>query len=115
MFCPDRRTLGNHVDGADAEVVTAPASICLPLPDSLSDEVGALIACNFGTAFSGIKKLQPAPEDVVVVFGLGPVGCCAVLVASRLRRERRGRRPGRKPPRPRRRDGGRLDRGPYSL
>ena len=82
MFCPDRRTLGNHVDGADAEVVTAPASICLPLPDGLSDEVGALIACNFGTAFSGIKKLQPAPEDVIVVFGLGPVGCCAVLVAS---------------------------------
>ena len=82
MFCPDRRTLGNHVDGADAEIVTAPASICLPLPDSLSDEVGALMACNFGTAFSGIKKLQPAPEDVVVVFGLGPVGCCAVVVAA---------------------------------
>lgn len=82
MFCPGRRTLGNHVDGADAEIVTAPASICLPLPDSLSDEVGALMACNFGTAFSGIKKLQPAPEDVVVVFGLGPVGCCAVLVAA---------------------------------
>jgi hypothetical protein len=31
MFCPDRRTLGNHVDGADAEFFTAPASICLPL------------------------------------------------------------------------------------
>lgn len=82
MFCPDRRTLGNHVDGADAEIVTAPASICLPLPDSLSDEVGALIACNFGTAFSGIRKLQLGSEDVVVVFGLGPVGCCAVVVAA---------------------------------
>ena len=82
MFCPDRRTLGNHVDGADAEIVTAPASICLPLPDSLSDEVGALVACNFGTAFSGIRKLRLDPEDVVVVFGLGPVGCCAVLVAA---------------------------------
>ncbi|CAN5591480.1 zinc-binding dehydrogenase [soil metagenome] len=82
MFCPDRRTLGNHVDGADAEIVTAPASICLPLPDSLSDEVGALMACNFGTAFSGIRKLRLDPEDMVVVFGLGPVGCCAVLVAA---------------------------------
>lgn len=82
MFCPDRRTLGNHVDGADAEIVAAPASICLPLPDSLGDEVGTLIACNFGTAFSGIRKLQLNSEDMVVVFGLGPVGCCAVVVAA---------------------------------
>ncbi len=82
MFCPDRRTLGNHIDGADAAFVTAPASICLPLPDDVGDEVGALIACNFGTAFSGIGKLGLGPEDVVVVFGLGPVGCCAVVVAA---------------------------------
>ncbi len=81
MFCPDRRTLGNHVDGADAEFVAAPASICLPLPDSLSDEVGALMACNFGTAFSGVRKLGLDGGDMVVIFGLGPVGCCAVLVA----------------------------------
>lgn len=82
MFCPDRRTLGNHVDGADAEFVTAPAFICLPLPDSLSDEVGALMACNFGTAFSGVRKLGLAGGDVLVVFGLGPVGLCAVVVAA---------------------------------
>ena len=82
MFCPDRRTLGNHVEGADAEFVAAPASICLPLPDSLSDEVAALLACNFGTAFSGIRKLKLDGGDVVVVFGLGPVGCCAVVVAA---------------------------------
>src|SRR5215207_7771297 len=82
MFCPERRTLGNHVDGADAQFVAAPAEICLPLPDGLSDEVGALIACNFGTAFSGIRKLGLDGGDVVVVFGLGPVGCCAVVVAA---------------------------------
>ena len=82
MFCPERRTLGNHVDGADAEFVAAPASTCLPLSDALSDEVGALMACNFGTAFSGIRKLGLDGGDVVAVFGLGPVGCCAVVVAA---------------------------------
>src|SRR4051812_25176449 len=82
MFCSDRRTLGNHIDGTDAEFVTAPAPICLPLPVSLSDEVGALVACNFGTAMSGVRKLQLDGSDVVVVFGLGPVGCCAVLAAT---------------------------------
>jgi propanol-preferring alcohol dehydrogenase len=82
MFCPDRRTLGNHVDGADAEYVTAPASICLPLPDTISDPVGALLACNFGTAYSGVRKLRLDGSDVVVIFGLGPVGCCATIVAA---------------------------------
>jgi propanol-preferring alcohol dehydrogenase len=82
MFCASRRTLGNHMDGADAEFVAAPASICLPLPDSLSDEVAALLACNFGTAFSGVRKLKLDGGDVVAVFGLGPVGCCAVVVAT---------------------------------
>jgi threonine dehydrogenase-like Zn-dependent dehydrogenase len=82
MFCPDRRTLGNHVDGADAEFVAAPSWSCLPLPDSLSDEVATLLACNFGTAVSGIRKLKLDGGDLVVVFGLGPVGCCAVVVAT---------------------------------
>jgi threonine dehydrogenase-like Zn-dependent dehydrogenase len=82
MFCPERQTLGNHVDGADAEYLAVPAGICLPLPESVSDEVGALIACSFGTAVSGVRKLGLNAGDTVVVFGLGPVGCCAVVAAS---------------------------------
>jgi threonine dehydrogenase-like Zn-dependent dehydrogenase len=82
MFCRDRRTLGNHVDGADAEFVAAPAPACLRLPETLSDAVGALLACNFGTAASGVRKLGIGGADVVAVFGLGPVGCSAVLVAA---------------------------------
>ena len=82
MFCPQRQTLGNHVDGADAEYLAVPAGICLPLPEDVSDEIGTLIACSFGTAVSGVTKLGLTPGDTVVVFGLGPVGCCAVVAAS---------------------------------
>lgn len=82
MFCAHRQTLGNHVDGADAEHVTAPASICLRLPDELGDEVATLLACNYGTAWSAVRKLGVHGGDVVAVFGLGPVGCSAVLVAA---------------------------------
>jgi threonine dehydrogenase-like Zn-dependent dehydrogenase len=82
MFCPQRQTLGNHVDGADAEYIAVPASICQPLPDSVSDEIGALIACAFGTAVSGVRKLGLNEGDTLVVFGLGPVGCCAVVAAG---------------------------------
>lgn len=82
MFCAQRRTLGNHVDGADAEHVTAPTSICLRLPDELGDDVATLLACNYGTAWSGVRTLGVRGGDVIAVFGLGPVGCSAVLVAA---------------------------------
>lgn len=82
MFCPHRQTLGNHIDGADAEYLLVPADICQPLPETVSDEVGTLISCSFGTAVSGVRKLGLDAGDTVVVFGLGPVGCCAVVAAS---------------------------------
>lgn len=82
MFCAKRQTLGNHIDGANAEYLTVPAEICQPLPEMLSDEVATLISCSFGTAVSGIRKLGLDSGDTVVVFGLGPVGCCAVVAAS---------------------------------
>jgi propanol-preferring alcohol dehydrogenase len=82
MFCAKRQTLGNHIDGANAEYLAAPASICLALPDAISDEVATLLACSFGTAVSGVRKLGLQAGDTLVVFGLGPVGCCAVIAAG---------------------------------
>jgi threonine dehydrogenase-like Zn-dependent dehydrogenase len=82
MFCPHRQTLGNHVDGADAEYLAVPAYICQPLPEGISDEIGTLISCSFGTAVSGVRKLGLNAGDTVVVFGRGPVGCCAVVAAG---------------------------------
>ncbi|MEV6692695.1 zinc-binding dehydrogenase [Micromonospora sp. NPDC051196] len=82
MFCADRRTLGNHRSGADAEYLTAPATGVLPVPDDLSDAMAALIACNFGTAYSAFRKSGVAVGDRVAVFGLGPVGCCVVALAA---------------------------------
>lgn len=82
MFCAHRRTLGNHIDGADAEYVAAPAMVCLRLPDALRDPAATLLACNYGTAWSGVRSLGVHDGDVLVVFGLGPVGCSAVLVGA---------------------------------
>ncbi len=59
MFCPKRRTLGNHVDGADAEFVTAPAEICLPLSDGLSADVSARI--QPASAYDGDWHYAPLP------------------------------------------------------
>lgn len=82
MFCADRRTLGNHRGGADAEYTVAPVTGLLPVPDDVSDGLAALIACNFGTAYSGFRKTGAGVGDRIAVFGLGPVGCCVVALAS---------------------------------
>jgi propanol-preferring alcohol dehydrogenase len=83
MFCQQRITLGHHSHGTDAERVAVPAESCLPLSDELEPLHGALLACNFGTAYSGVRKLRVQSSETVAVFGLGPVGCCVTMVAAR--------------------------------
>lgn len=81
MFCADRRTLGNHRHGGNAELVVVPTRALIPIPDELDDALAALVACNFGTAFMGFRKTGASVGDRVVVVGLGPVGASAVVSA----------------------------------
>jgi threonine dehydrogenase-like Zn-dependent dehydrogenase len=84
MWCAERRGYGWHVHGSDADLLLTDERNCLPLPDDCSFEVGALIACNTGTAFSAMEKLRPSGRDTLVVFGLGPVGLNGLLIAKAL-------------------------------
>lgn len=81
MFCAERETLGNHRHGADAEWLVAPDVSLVPLPDDIDDAMAALIACNFGTAFAGLRKSGARLGDRVAVTGLGAVGLCVVVAA----------------------------------
>lgn len=81
MFCTERQTLGNHRHGADAEWLVAPDVSLVPLPEDIDDAMAALIACNFGTAFAGLRKSGARVGDRVVVTGLGAVGLCVVIAA----------------------------------
>ncbi|HWK78599.1 zinc-dependent alcohol dehydrogenase [Microbacterium sp.] len=81
MFCAERQTLGNHRHGADAEWLVAPDASLVPLPDDIDDAMAALIACNFGTAFAGLRTSGAKEGDRVVVVGLGAVGLCVVIAA----------------------------------
>src|SRR5699024_8912958 len=47
----------------------------------VDDARAALVSCNFGTAFMGVKKCNVSVGDRVVILGLGPVGACAVATA----------------------------------
>jgi propanol-preferring alcohol dehydrogenase len=84
MWCPERRGYGGPIHGADADLLLTDERNCLPLPDELSFAHGALMACAAGTAYSSMRKLQVSGQDMVAVFGQGPVGMCGTLIAKAM-------------------------------
>jgi threonine dehydrogenase-like Zn-dependent dehydrogenase len=70
--------------GAHAPYMKCPASTLVALPDSLSFETGAAIACGTGTAWGALKRLELAGEQTIAIFGQGPVGLSATQLAAAL-------------------------------
>ncbi len=83
-YCLSRRSHGGQVHGGDADFLVTDELNCLPLPDDFSFAAGAVLACNGGTAYMGVRKLGARGGKALAVSGLGPVGLCAVLVAKAM-------------------------------
>ncbi|HHZ91143.1 TPA: hypothetical protein EYN65_11615 [Candidatus Poribacteria bacterium] len=81
MFCPKRTGYGSVHNGSAADFTLVPERNCLELPDALSFERAAVLSCAGGTAYQSIKRLAPSGKDTMAIFGLGPVGLCAVMFA----------------------------------
>ncbi|QLH26465.1 zinc-binding dehydrogenase [Streptomyces sp. Rer75] len=77
---PERAAYGWQRDGAAADYLVADESTLIPLPDELSFVDGALIACGFGTAYEGIRRVDVSGDDDLLVVGLGPVGLAAGMI-----------------------------------
>ncbi len=81
---PERRAYGWQRDGALGEYMVADESTFIHLPDFLTYEDGAMIACGFGTAYQGLLRAHVSGNDTVLVMGLGPVGQAAIILAKAL-------------------------------
>ena len=79
-----RRAYGWQRDGGMAEYLLAEEKDLVHLPDSLSYEDGAQIACGFGTVYEGLEKVGISGNDSVLVTGLGPVGLAAAALSRKL-------------------------------
>ncbi|HEV8461074.1 MAG TPA: alcohol dehydrogenase catalytic domain-containing protein [Gaiellaceae bacterium] len=80
-LCPERRSLGVHVDGGFAARAVVPERNLHPVPDWVSDHAAALfepLACVC-QAMLGPSCIEPG--DNLLVFGPGPVGLLAAQVA----------------------------------
>lgn len=72
--CAALDILGMHLDGVFAERVAVPESICVPVPESIPTEVGALLE-PAGVAWHAIQRSSLlGAGGTVLVSGAGPVG-----------------------------------------
>jgi threonine dehydrogenase-like Zn-dependent dehydrogenase len=70
--------------GGHAQYMKVPASTLVPLPDELSFEEGASVSCGTGTAYGALKRLDVSGRDTLAVFGQGPVGLSATMLAAAM-------------------------------
>ena len=81
QFCADAVEFGITVDGGWTQWLVAPERNLHRLPDTISDEVAAVMDTEVVSAF---RKPGICPGDTVAVFGAGPAGLIAIQCA-RLR------------------------------
>jgi propanol-preferring alcohol dehydrogenase len=82
FLCPDWKCIGFDVDGGDADYIVVLAGNCLPLPESISFETGAVMTDMIGTQFDAQRRLGVSGVDTVAVFGIGPMGGAGILIAK---------------------------------
>ncbi len=69
--------------GGFAPLVPAHESMCIPIPDGVSDEQ-AVLADPFSVSLHGILKRPPAPGATALVYGCGTLGLLAVAILRAL-------------------------------
>ena len=82
--CTTYAMVGEHIDGAYAQLLRVPAHIVLPIPDSLSFEEAAAAPLVFLTAWSMmVAKGDIRPGEDVLILGAGAgVGTAAIQIAK---------------------------------
>ena len=66
--------IGGTIHGAFAEYFKAPASNLFVIPEGISFEQGALVACGVITAVHAVRRTEIGVNDCAVVIGVGGVG-----------------------------------------
>jgi len=82
--CREFTVLGNAVDGGDCELIAAPPSNVIPIPDSLDFNQAASVPLVFLTAWHMlVGRAAIRPGQTVLVLGAGSgVGIAAIQIAK---------------------------------
>lgn len=80
-LCVNQGFTGISTDGCMAEFFVLPDYACYKLPDSVSDEYGALVE-PLAVSLHAVRQGKVQPGDTVAVVGDGAIGLGAVLSAK---------------------------------
>jgi len=78
--CRDMKIIGVHTPGAFADYAVLPAVCAWKLDPAISYEIGSTLE-PFGIGVHALSKTKPAGKKVIV-FGCGPIGIYAQMVAK---------------------------------
>ncbi len=82
-LCDRLAMLGNHIDGAYAEYVMAPADELVPVPDGMPLEQICIVADAVSTPYHAVtRRAKVRPGESVAVVGCGGVGLNVVQCAT---------------------------------
>jgi threonine dehydrogenase-like Zn-dependent dehydrogenase len=85
QMCVDGAVVfGSVAHGAHAPYMKVPVETLVTLPDELSFETGAAIACGTGTAYGALGRLSLHGDETIAIFGQGPVGLSATQLAHAM-------------------------------
>ena len=76
--------MGIHVNGGHADYVVALDTSCVPLPEAVSFEEGAWLACGAATSYQALTRLEVSGRDTLAIFGQGQVGLSATALARAM-------------------------------
>jgi (R,R)-butanediol dehydrogenase/meso-butanediol dehydrogenase/diacetyl reductase len=79
-ICLNAGFTGLTVDGCMAEYVVVPSYAVYKLPDSVSDELGALVE-PLAVTIHAVRQGNVRPGDTVAIVGAGTIGLCVLLAA----------------------------------
>lgn len=80
-ICPTVRFLGTPpTQGAFRELLVHPAHLLVELPDSIGDDLGALLE-PLAIGVHAVDLVRPSLSSTVLVLGAGPVGLCTMMAA----------------------------------
>jgi len=82
IFCPELKAIGFELDGGNAEFLAIPEASLRHLPEDIDDEIAVIIGDTLGTPYHAVEKAEIKPGEFVGIFGVGPLGQMAVLVAK---------------------------------
>lgn len=82
-FCEEafKNILGLQKNGGFAEYIAVKEQSCLLLPDTISDDLGALIE-PMGVTANAVNDSQLMMGEIVVIQGPGPIGLLTLLFAK---------------------------------